>query len=589
MSITIQAARTRDMMRRCVVPVIIFLLMFVGTYVRMWGLGIWQMSHDDAFLQTLATIPAPVPPFDYTVNSRIWLQSAYMPRNHWYDLITITPLSGHPALFYILMHAMMSWTTNPLTLKLLGYLPGIATIPVAYLLGKYTSGRLSGLIAAVLLTFSDVHIVFSQENRSYALFLLLLSLMVLSILRYDTTRKTIWLSGYFIFAALALFTNFGAVIMISCIGFAGIVRKCRFHQWRITALLQDRRFLAWCTLHALLAAFYLWQSYHMNTTLDTLRGTTKIDWMLLPTSFHVLAIVIVMLQVPAQLFFSDITLCNMLTTFMFGFGLWALYRDRRYEWLVIAVAAYVVTGVLVFLEMHPHYAARHFVHLFPIFLIVCSYPFTQSLRIDGVKITSLFIGIFLVFVTINLFGPGSNGLDAERYRMYINGKADRNYTAKQEDWNNLQKALDKATRPGDLLVTDQSNWLLYTLQEKLGYPVNKLFREQHFYACANLLRVFHFDKLFNACLHEAAAAHPEAQRIWYIFENRRAHQESYEGPCLVDYPQTTDLYKALLQKIEFPTIGAYALSPKNALAPGGIIKLRDTDESALLQPRKECR
>jgi len=54
------------------------------------------------------------------------------------------------------------------TIRLLSVIPGIAAIPVMYLLARRLFGRGMGLLSTLLLTFSTCAVVYSQEARSYS-------------------------------------------------------------------------------------------------------------------------------------------------------------------------------------------------------------------------------------------------------------------------------------------------------------------------------------------------------------------------------------------------------------------------------------
>ncbi len=73
-------------------------------------------------------------------------------------------------------------------LRSLSVLCGVATIPVAYAIGRRHAHR-TGLIAAALVATNPYLVWYSQEARSYALLVLLTSIATLALLR---DRRRIW-------------------------------------------------------------------------------------------------------------------------------------------------------------------------------------------------------------------------------------------------------------------------------------------------------------------------------------------------------------------------------------------------------------
>src|SRR5471030_1173670 len=74
------------------------------------------------------------------------------------------PGDFHPPLYYLLLRL---WTlffgSSEVALRSLSVLFGVATVYVLYLLGKELIGKKTGIIAAILLATSGLHIYYSQE------------------------------------------------------------------------------------------------------------------------------------------------------------------------------------------------------------------------------------------------------------------------------------------------------------------------------------------------------------------------------------------------------------------------------------------
>src|SRR3954468_3866063 len=85
-----------------------------------------------------------------------------------------------PPLYYALAWVWTQLTgTGPWGLRSLSALAGVATIPVAYLIGRELRGRRTGLVAAALVAVNPMLIWYSQEARAYALLVFFCALSLL--------------------------------------------------------------------------------------------------------------------------------------------------------------------------------------------------------------------------------------------------------------------------------------------------------------------------------------------------------------------------------------------------------------------------
>lgn len=121
-----------------------------------------------------------------------------------------------PPLYYALAWI---WTqlvgTGPWGLRSLSALAGVATIPVAYLVGRELRGGRTGLVAAALVAVNPMLIWYSQEARAYALlaFFCAVSLYYcVRALRESERRDFIW---WGVFSALAMATHYFAVFPLA--------------------------------------------------------------------------------------------------------------------------------------------------------------------------------------------------------------------------------------------------------------------------------------------------------------------------------------------------------------------------------------
>jgi mannosyltransferase len=121
-----------------------------------------------------------------------------------------------PPLYYALAWAWTQVTgTGEFGLRSLSAVAGVATIPVAYLVGVELRGRRAGLMAAALVAVNPMLLWYSQEARAYALLVLLCAVSLLYCVRAlrRGSRRDFVLWG--IAAGLALASHYFAVFVVA--------------------------------------------------------------------------------------------------------------------------------------------------------------------------------------------------------------------------------------------------------------------------------------------------------------------------------------------------------------------------------------
>jgi mannosyltransferase len=176
----------------------------------------------------------------------------------WHAMDAVGFSESAPPLYYVLAWLWTQLTgTGELGLRSLSALAGVATIPVAYLLGVELRGRRAGIAAAALVAVNPMLLWYSQEARAYALFALLTSLSLLYFLRalrpkdvpqvdgqhrYSTggTSREVALWG--VFSALALATHYFAVFPVAAEAL-WLLRRRRRAAWPGLAIVAGTGFL----------------------------------------------------------------------------------------------------------------------------------------------------------------------------------------------------------------------------------------------------------------------------------------------------------------------------------------------------------
>jgi 4-amino-4-deoxy-L-arabinose transferase-like glycosyltransferase len=190
-------------------------------------------------------------------------------------------LETNPPLYYALQHLWLAFGDSAPALRSLPAVLGTATILLAYLVGRELGGRRIGLVTALLLATSAIHVYYSQEARTYTLLCAATTLAVLGLLRFLAANDPpagrlggrLGLVAYALGTAIALYAhNTGALL-------PAIANLAAYAWWWARAR-RDRRFLlAW--LLANLAPFLVWLGW-LPVLLAQAEGSPTIQWLTQP-------------------------------------------------------------------------------------------------------------------------------------------------------------------------------------------------------------------------------------------------------------------------------------------------------------------
>jgi len=120
-----------------------------------------------------------------------------------------------PPLYYLLAWASFKATGVPELIRLPSLVGGIATIPVAALVGRRAFGAAAGLAAAALIAASPFAIYYSSEARAYApaAFCVLASTLLL-LRALDRPRLSSW-AGFALLASAAVWFHYTAIFPLA--------------------------------------------------------------------------------------------------------------------------------------------------------------------------------------------------------------------------------------------------------------------------------------------------------------------------------------------------------------------------------------
>lgn len=120
-----------------------------------------------------------------------------------------------PPLYYALAWIWTQVTgTGEWGLRSLSALAGVATVPVAYLIGMTLRGRRTGLMAAALVAVNPMLLWYSQEARAYALLALLCAVSLLYCARALRSGERRDFVFWGLAAGLALATHYFAIFVV---------------------------------------------------------------------------------------------------------------------------------------------------------------------------------------------------------------------------------------------------------------------------------------------------------------------------------------------------------------------------------------
>lgn len=187
----------------------------------------------------------------YKLSSQsIWLDEAYSIYHSQQDFIhAISFKDTSPALYYVLLHLWIKLTgTSAFSVRLLSVFFGTASVFIIYLLGAHIFNKKVGIYSALLVSFSPLHIYFSQEARTYSLFfaLTLLSMYFYSKLNKVTSKWII--AGYLISTAFLIYSHLYALL---------IVLVQNLHQFIVNRLKLSREVKVWILMQFIIFIFYI--------------------------------------------------------------------------------------------------------------------------------------------------------------------------------------------------------------------------------------------------------------------------------------------------------------------------------------------
>ncbi|HEY2398063.1 MAG TPA: glycosyltransferase family 39 protein [Solirubrobacteraceae bacterium] len=149
-----------------------------------------------------------------------WYDEAYTPvhvlhASLWSTLRAMVHSENSPPLWYVIEWADYRLLgRGEVALRLPSALAGIATVPVAWAIGRELAGRPAAIATAALVAVNPLFVWYSQEARAYALFVLTAALALLCFLRAQREPTPRRMAAFAAAGVLALLSHYFAVFLL---------------------------------------------------------------------------------------------------------------------------------------------------------------------------------------------------------------------------------------------------------------------------------------------------------------------------------------------------------------------------------------
>lgn len=353
------------------------------------------------------------------------------------EVLSYSFYEAHPALGSLLFHVWSLISDSPNFLRGLSLVFWLGQIVLYYRIGKLFQGRLGGISAAMLVTFSYACMEQSYVVRNYSMFLFFLASQCYGYWSWKYKGKLRYLKLYTLSAVFASCFHFSAILPMCCFAAAETALSFRKTEWR--------KKLEWIVantvaISAAFAVYLLWRPM-----LATLQSDTAPIPLAAYLSETMLRCVIYVTSIIGYLSPNII-----LGTFIGFFSpLLFLYRNSQFRQLLyMCWAGLLLGGILYGTKTYYFSFSRHSLWVTPFVLPVMIWVLTDFLRfcmkIIPVKSeykASLVIGIIIALMLVS-YNPALRFSDRHEY----------NYT--WDSWGTMMQALERLG-PRDLVIVER--------------------------------------------------------------------------------------------------------------------------------------
>lgn len=386
-----------------------------------WGTRIIAPLNTDRYLQALfvLTLMGAFLRFYHLDYNSLWLDEAAtlnFARQSPADIWQITAGGEfNPPLFYWIEHFMLIVGDSEFVLRFVPALFGVMTIPLIYALGKELVDRSTGLIAAILLTFSPMHVFYSQDARAYTIsvfFVILAALFYIKAMELEDYR--LWML-FGIAAAVSFWLHFYTILAIAAILMHALLVSAKQIQERIRYLAVSLATILLLTLPIIIVTIPLFAKRTASSPTFGYQGLLVIQQTFIQFAG-----------------FNDAIAAAFMGLFILGLTLWFYSDKQKAAFILIFIGVPLALSILLSYRMP--FIPRHLLYVLPLFLIGVAYSSYLFTRFFSHK-TPVYL-LILCLVAVNL--------------PYLHGY----YTTYQkEDWRGFSDQLAAMTGDGDIVIT----------------------------------------------------------------------------------------------------------------------------------------
>jgi 4-amino-4-deoxy-L-arabinose transferase-like glycosyltransferase len=126
----------------------------------------------------------------------------------------VSNFDANMALYYVALRPWARLGGSDAVVRAFSVIPGVAALLAVYTLGARWFGTRTGLVAALLLAFNGLHVVWSQSARTYTLVTLFVTLSAILFMRsIEAPSARRWMA-YVVVSALAAYAHFFAALVV---------------------------------------------------------------------------------------------------------------------------------------------------------------------------------------------------------------------------------------------------------------------------------------------------------------------------------------------------------------------------------------
>ena len=348
------------------------------------------------------------------------------------DLLQFVASRAHPPLYFVLLHDWLPLGSSEFVIRFLSLVWGLVGVVALYALGRRLFGEEVGLLAALLVAVSPIHVWHSQDARMYAqLFALATLSSYLLVQALSRNRAGYWL-GYMVLAALSLYTHNTAFLTIAAQALFAVLYAALRRQWSLL--------WGWGAAMAGVALMYLPWLPFLTAQVSRLR---QYFWIPQPTARTVLDTFDYM---SSAMLFSDSPWHSDLDAWpgallylaflgLFLLGSWRLIRHHAlWSLLPFLLLIVPIAGEFELSFVRPMYLNRTLLVIAaPLFII---YAVGASAQRRGFRQT----GTILLAITL-----GCNAVSLTNLHSKV----------PKEEWRQAANLVASRARPGDVIFFDQ--------------------------------------------------------------------------------------------------------------------------------------